>query len=183
MAYTTEQKTANIGYVKVFVVEYDTEKGIPSYEEIEKDEHFLSDTGEPTKLTYGAEYTEIVGNLGVVRQSYLKAENVTVTLGAISNLTKNLTIACPTARVTTENGVTTVLIGGLENATNKSYIVHLKNVSQPHRYTMIASATSSFTLTFADTPSPVDVTFTAQAGIDGSSALLKVVLGEPTTTA
>lgn len=116
-------------------------------------------------LAYTPETEAIGDDLGYVKETILKSEEVLFKTGLMQKSTGFLSKLCGTAEQTEdENGVTTKL-GGLGNDNGKAYLLRFVGAGRAKgiRVTVVGTCSSGFEMAFApDAATVVDVEFSAQ---------------------
>lgn len=129
-------------------------------------------------LAYETEYTEINDDNGQIKENFLSSDKATFKCGAFMGSAADIVKICPTASSTTENGITTVKIGGVSNDNNKKYVIRFKHKTEPLRITIVGKNTDGFELSFsADDAITLEPTFTCSA-MDSNGVLAEIKSGE-----
>ncbi len=162
-----------LGSGRIYIVEYANDT-IPEDSAIETTANQFGYTKGGATLSYETEYTEIEDDNGDVKESFLSTDKATFKCGAFMGTPADIVKICPTGKVTTSNGITTVKIGGVSNDDNKKYVVRFKHKTEPLRVTIIGKNTDGFELTFsADDAVTFEPTFTCSAMTGGVLAEIK----------
>ena len=94
---------------------------MPAYTDFEVSTDLLGRIQGGATLEYSGEWYEAKDDTGKVVKTIITEEEATLKSGIITWNGKTLTKLCSTARVTEENGIRTVKIGGVGNNDGKSY--------------------------------------------------------------
>lgn len=167
-------KTITLGSGKLYCVEY--AGTIPTDETIEAEANRLGYIKGGAKLEYAPEFYKTSDDLGIVTKQKLQSEEVKFTSGIMTwnlNVLKKL---CATGRVTEENGLRTLKIGGLNNDDGKSYILHFVHedkIDGDVRVTIVGQNTAGFELEFtSDSETIVDAEFVALSMDDAGTLVI-----------
>lgn len=169
-----------LGSGKLFVMEYDG-AAIPEDAEIEIEANRAGQISGGATLEYKPTYVAVSDDLGEVKKSILSAEDVTFKSGMLVKNMDFLGFAAPTARDGTVSASKkkTTKIGGVKNASGKTYLVRFLHVSTHSpdyalRITIVGTMTDGFSLAFAkDKETIPDLTFAAEP-LDDVGTLVQI---------
>lgn len=131
-------------------------------------------------LTYTPEFYEAKDDLGLVTKNILTSEEVTLTSGIMTFNGDVLKTLCDTGRVTEDSSkhLRTVKIGGVDNATNDSYVLcfHHSDAQDGDIWVIIVGKNQSgFSIAFAtDSETVIDAEFKALPQ-DNEGTLIKYI--------
>lgn len=152
---------------------------IPTNEEIETEDNIIAAIKGGSVLTYAPTIVTEQSDLDEVSVSIFQSEEATFKSGLMTIIGDTFKTLTSTARVTTEDGVETVLIGGADNHDGKSHLFHFVNSNKlrPVRVTVVGVNHKGFELSFKqDGASVVDLEVKAEA-MDDSGTKIKLQLG------
>ena len=157
-----------LGSGYLYISEFDSKtKGIPTNEEIEKDENLLGLIQGGAEVTYKPSYYEAKDDMGKVSKTILTEEEATLKSGIMTWCGKTLEKLCETARVIEDKvqKIRTVKIGGVGNATGKKYVIHFVHKDETDgdiRVTIVGNNQAGFSFAFAkDKETVIDAEFKA----------------------
>lgn len=114
-----DAEVITLGSGDLMIKEYTDE--MPAYTDFEVSTDLLGRIQGGATLEYSGEWYEAKDDTGKVAKTIITEEEATLKSGIITWNGKTLTKLCSTARVTEENGIRTVKIGGVGNNDGKSY--------------------------------------------------------------
>lgn len=94
---------------------------MPAYTDFKEDTDLLGRIQGGATLEYKGEWYEAKDDTGKVVKTIITEEEATLKSGILTWNGKTLAKLCATARITEQNGIRTVKIGGVGNQNNKSY--------------------------------------------------------------
>lgn len=146
------KETITLGSGKLYSVEYTGT--IPTNEELEKKENILGYIQKGASLDYKPEFYEAEDDLGIVKKQILTKEEVTLKSGILTWNAETLKKLVATGRITesSEKGMRTIKIGGINNVDGKQYIFHFVHADKTDgdvRITIVGQNTAGFSLAFA----------------------------------
>ncbi|MEE3428424.1 MAG: hypothetical protein VZQ55_05605 [Ruminococcus sp.] len=157
----------------------------PAYSDFTVENDLLGRIQGGATLEYTPEFYEAKDDTGKVVKTVITSEEAILRSGIITWNGKTLNKLCSTGRVTENNGIRTVKIGGIDNATNKKYALcfHHSDSADGDVYILIRGLNQNgFSLAFAkDAETVVDAEFKALPQ-DNDGTLIQYV-EEMTTTA
>ena len=103
---------------------------MPAYSEFNEETDLLGRIMGGATLEYSGEWYEAKDDTGKVVKTIITSEEALLKSGILTWNGKTLEKLCSTARVTEENGKRTVKIGGVANATGKSYALCFHHVDK-----------------------------------------------------
>lgn len=161
-------ETITLGSGKLYCMEFPSTGEMPEDSAIETESNRLAYIKGGASLEYTGEFYDAKDDLGMVSKRKCNSEDVKLKSGLMTWNGQVLKKLCSTARVTEENGVRTVKIGGTANDDGKQYIFHFVHEDKADgdvRITMVGQNTSGFTLQFAsDAETVIDAEFSATSG-------------------
>lgn len=168
------KKTITLGSGKMYIVEY---KGtMPADTEIEKEENLIGYIQGGAELEYKPEFYTAEDDLGKAKKTIITKEEAKLKSGVMTWNAETLQKLSSTGRVTEENGVRTIKIGGIDNNDNKNYIIHFvheDSVDGDVRVTIVGKNTAGFTLAFAkDKETVIDAEFEAIPADDEGTLII-----------
>ena len=143
-----------------------TDTEIPADDVIETEENRLGHIKGGAEIEYAPEFYEAKDDMGKVSKVIITEEEATLKSGIMTWCGTTLEKLCQTARVTESAGKRTVKIGGIGNATGKTYLlrfVHKDTQDGNIRVTVVGNNQAGFTIAFAkDNETVIDAEFKAQ---------------------
>lgn len=131
-------------------------------------------------VEYKPEYYEAEDDLGIVSKTVLTKEDASMKSGVMTWNGNTLKKICATARVTEENGLRVVKIGGVSKQDGKDYIILFvhEDAQDGNTYVLIVGSNQSgFSFAFAkDKETVIDVEFKAKSMIDNEGT--KIIYAE-----
>lgn len=168
------KKTITLGSGKMYIVEY--EGTIPADSEIEKEKNLIGYIQGGAELEYKPEFYTAEDDLGKVKKTIITKEEAKLKSGVMTWNAETLQKLSATGRVTEENGIRTIKIGGIDNNDNKNYIIHFvheDSVDGDVRVTIVGKNTAGFTLAFAkDKETVIDAEFEAVPADDEGTLII-----------
>lgn len=147
----------------------------------------FGDTKNGANFTYTPTKYVVEDDLGRIMETYLTKEEVKLALGSVTVNPDMLKVLMETARVdTTVTGKTYIKVGGLDNATGKSFFVGFKHINKRkgNIYVMIIGKNDG-ELAFSFNPESETIlnpTFTASA-MDTEGTKIIIVFDKPAADA
>lgn len=173
-----DKKESILGSGKVYFQKFTGT--LPSNAELEKPENLLGLIQGGAKVSYTPTYYESEDDLGLEQIEMLTKEDVKFTTGLMTWAPDVLPVLCATARVTEENGVCTVKIGGLGNYDDSSYVIRFVHASKPFRATIVGKNKGGLEFAFQkDKETIIDAEITAKS-MDDTGTKLILTKGEET---
>ena len=130
MPKRTKNDKMILGSGKNYIMEFETEKGMPSKEEICVPENLLGKTKGGAQLLYSVEIHEESDDLGTVTQDVINAEDARLKLGVITFNGNTLSKLIDRCKVTEKDGLRIVHIGGAGNAQGKDWVVCFHHIDK-----------------------------------------------------
>lgn len=165
-----------LGSGKLYTVEFTGE--LPENNVIETEENRLGHIKGGASLEYTPTFYEAKDDLGQVSKKMLTEEEAVLKSGIMTwNLNKLKTL-CSTGRVTEDESIRTLKIGGAGNYDGKQYVIHFVHEDAADgdlRVTVVGSNEAGFTLAFnKDAETVIDAEFKAQpSDEDGTLIILQ----------
>lgn len=176
-----DKKESILGSGKVYFMKFTGT--LPTNAEIEKDENLLGLIQGGAKVSYTPTYYESEDDLGLEQIEMLTKEDVKFTTGLMTWAPNVLPVLCATARVTEENGVCEVKIGGLSNYDDSNYVIRFVHASKPFRATIVGKNKGGLEFAFQkDKETIIDAEITAKS-MDNTGTKLILTKGEPAVAA
>ena len=166
-----------LGSGRIYIMQFPSSGTIPADADIEVDANQFGYTKGGATLSYETEYTEISDDCGDVKENFLASDSATFSCGAFMGKPEDILKICPTATSTTDNGVTTVKIGGVSNDNDTKWLVRFKHITKDLRLTIVGKNTDGFELAFsAEDAVTLEPTFTCSA-MDSNGVLAQIKVG------
>ncbi|WP_031517601.1 hypothetical protein [Desulfofalx alkaliphila] len=165
-----------LGSGKLYIMEFTGE--MPENNVIETEENRLGHIKGGASLEYTPTFYEAKDDLGQVSKKVLTEEEAVLKSGIMTwNLNKLKTL-CSTGRVTEDEGIRTLKIGGAGNYDGRKYVVrflHEDAADGDLRVTVVGSNEAGFTIAFTkDAETVINAEFKAQpADKDGTLIILE----------
>ena len=123
MAKRTQSDKITLGSGKIYILEYNSDAGMPEIDEFCNEENILGKTKGGAQLNYNTEHHAEADDLGTVEKDVITAESATMKLGLITFNGNTLAKLADRCQVTEnkEKGIRTVKIGGAGNAQGKQW--------------------------------------------------------------
>lgn len=154
-----------LGSGKLYVTDY-TPGTLPEDSAIEVEENLIGWIQGGATLQYTPTFYEAKDDLGMVSKKFLTEEEVILRSGVMTWNGETIAKLTATARVSEENGVRTVKIGGISNYNGKLYVIHFVHedkVDGDIRITIVGSNEAGFEMSFAkDQETVINAEFKAQ---------------------
>lgn len=170
----TSEKPITIGSAKAYIKDFDGE--IPEHDEICVDENRLAYIKSGATIKYSQESMTVQDDLGLIRRTIITTDSAELTLGLLGWVGTTLSKLISTARVTEENGIRKVKIGGVGNDNGKSYVLCLHHEDAENGdvwFTIVGKNTAGLELAYKpDAESIVSPTFTAQSMDDDGTLVI-----------
>lgn len=177
------KKEVVLGSGRLYHMEFTGE--IPTNELIELEENIIGAIKGGASVVYTPTFSSESDDLGEITVSQLQAEAATLKSGLMTLIGETFKVLTSTARVSEKEGVTTVLIGGVDNYDGKTHLFHFvnSNKQRPVRVTVVGINEKGFELAFKqEGATVVDLEVNAQA-LDETGAKIKIQLGEKSVSA
>lgn len=168
------KKTITLGSGNLYIDEYTGT--IPENAVIETEDKLIGYIQGGAELEYKPEYYTAEDDLGKVKKTIITKEEVKFKSGVMTWNGQTLKKLSSTGRVTEANGKRIVKIGGINNADNKSYVIHFVHKDPTDgdvRVTIVGKNTAGFTLSFAkDKETVIDAEFEAIPSDDEGTLII-----------
>lgn len=168
---TAEKESIILGSGTLYMAVYDSVAGIPADETLEAAGNDIGYIKGGAELTYTPTEYEVTNDFAHVIKRFITKEEASFKSGILTWAMENLARLCPGVLTTDSEAHEKILkIGGASAMTN--YVlrfVHVKADALKLRVTIVATASSGFTLAFKpDTETTVDAQFKAISQTDGT---------------
>ena len=171
-----DKNTITLGSGKLFVVEFNSETGIPEDAIIETEENRIGWIKGGAELSYTPTFYTAEDDLGMVKKRTLQSEEVTLKSGIMTWNGKALTKLVSTGSSEEAEGKRTTKIGGTGNYDGKSYVIrflHEDKIDGNVRVTIVGQNTSGFTMAYAkDAETVIDAEFSALPNDDEGTLII-----------
>lgn len=172
-----------LGSGNIYIKEYSGE--LPEIDAICVEENRLGHVSGGATLTYEPSYYEAKDDMGRVKKSIITEEKATLKSGIITFSAATLNRLVDTGRVTEDSSKKrrTIKIGGISNATNKSYAIcfhHPDKVDGDVWVEVVGRNQAGFELSFTkDKETVIDAEFTCEPS-DAEGTLINYVEADAT---
>mgnify|MGYP003303232050 CR=1 FL=1 len=167
------QENITLGSGKAYIAEYDASKGIPSTDELCKEENLLGHIQGGAELSYTAEPHEEKDDLGLVSKVVVTNEEAILKLGLLTWNGNTLSKLADRCKVTEAEGLRTIHIGGSGNAQGKEWVVCFRHEDKKDGSLWIiirGTNQAGLTLTYAvDAATKIEPEFKALAQDDNGT--------------
>ena len=157
------KETITLGSGSLYITEFSGE--IPENNIIETANNLIGYIQGGAAIEYKPEFYTAEDDLGKVKKTIITKEEAILKSGIMTWNGETLKKLCSTARVTEENGMRKVKIGGIANNDNKNYVIHFvhkDSVDGDVRVTIVGKNIAGYSLAFAkDKESVIDAEFNA----------------------
>ena len=170
----TGKERAVLGSGKLYVLAYTGE--IPEDSVIETEENRLGDIQAGATLNYTPTFYDVKDDLGLYKETFLTAEDITLTSGILTWNANTISKLCSTAKVTEdqEKGIREIKIGGIQNFVDTKYLVRFVHATNGKKVTIVGQNKSALTFAFTpDKETVINTEFTATA-MDDKGTLIKM---------